>query len=420
MSTTINEDEVRPRRTLRQYLKVVGPGVITGAAGDDPTGIGTYSQAGARYGTSLLWLLLLSTPMMQVVQVTCSKLGIASKKGLSGVLKDHFGIKIAAFAALLVGVANIGTIGADIAGIASAFELLTGKDWQWFVIPITVGIWYFQVFQDYRVIRRVLLGLSLALLAYIIAGFLAKPDWSIVLRDTFIPRPKMDVSFFATAVGMLGTTISPYLYYFQSTQQVEEGTSVKKLDDSVIDTTVGCIFSNLVAYFIIVATSATLHAHGIYSIERPEQAAAALEPIAGPAAKYLFAGGIIGAGLLAIPVLTASTAAMVGEVMGWRVGLSKSAGRARGFYLALTIALLFGVLLTLSGINPMKALFYSQVLTGVVAPVLVFLIFRIASRKEVLGDSVNSWKQQAWGWATFAVMVTSVALFFWTVASGRG
>ena len=413
------DSTTKPKRTLKQYLRVIGPGVITGAAGDDPSGIGTYAQAGARSGTSMLWLLLLSTPMMQVVQVTCAKLGMATGKGISGVLRAHYSLRIAAGAALLAGIANIGTIGADIAGIAAAFGLITGLDWQWFVIPITASIWYFQVFQDYRVIRNVLLALSLALLTYIVAGFLARPDWGGVLRDTFIPRPQMNLGFFATAVGMLGTTISPYMYYFQAAEVVEEGTKVKHLNDTVLDTTVGCIFSNLVAYFIIVATAATLHAHGIHEIDRPEQAAAALEPIAGPAAKYLFAAGIIGAGLLAVPVLATSTAAMIGEVMGWKVGLNRSLDRARGFYLVLSVALLFGLLITLSGINPMKALFYSQILTGIVAPVLIFLIFRLAGRKDVLGESVNSWKQQAWGWATFAIMITSVALFFWTLISKR-
>ena len=401
-------------------MRVIGPGVITGAAGDDPTGIGTYSQAGAQNGTSLLWLMLLATPMMQVVQVTCSKLGIATKMGLSALLKERYGIRIASIAAIMVGIANVGTIGADIAGIAAAIQLMTGVDWRWFVIPITVGIWYFQVFQDYRVIRGVLLLLSMALFSYIIAGFFSRPNWGMVLRDTFIPRPQMNTAFFATAVGMLGTTISPYMYYFQAAQEVEEGKTVKKLDDTVLDTTIGCFFSNLVAYFIIIASAATLHAHGVTDIKNAEQAAAALEPIAGPAAKYLFAAGIIGAGLLAIPVLTASTASMMGEIFGWRVGLNRSATRARGFYLALTIALLSGVAITLSGIDPMKALFYSQILTGMVAPVLIFLIFRLSGSRDVLGDYVNSWKQQAWGWATFVVMVASVALFVWGLVSGRG
>jgi NRAMP (natural resistance-associated macrophage protein)-like metal ion transporter len=384
-SSIKNSQEERPKRNLRQYLRVIGPGVITGAAGDDPTGIATYSNAGARSGTGLLWLILIATPMMQVVQVTCSKIGIATGMGLSAVLKEHYGLRVAAFAACLTCIANIGTIGADIAGIAAAFQLLTGVDWQWFVIPITVGVWYLQVFQDYRVVRKALLALSLALFTYIAAGFLARPNWGQVLRDTFIPHVEMNVAFLAAAVGMLGTTISPYLYYFQAAQEVEEGKTVKNLDDSLLDTTAGCIFSNLVAYFIIVATSATLFAHGIHEVDSAERAAAALEPIAGSAAKYLFAAGIIGAGLLA------------------------------GFYMALTAALAFGLLITLSGVNPMKALFYSQVLTGIVAPVLVYLIFRLAARRDVLGDSVNSWKQQAWGWLTFGVMVTSVALFFWTV-----
>jgi NRAMP (natural resistance-associated macrophage protein)-like metal ion transporter len=407
----------QPRRTLRQYLRVLGPGVITGAAGDDPAGIATYSQTGAQSGTGLLWLMLLSTPMLQVVQVTCAKLGIVTKQGLSGVLKEHYGFRIALFAALLTAVGNIGTIGADISGIAAALELIFHVDWRWFVIPITVAIWYFQVYLDYRVIRRVLLLLALALVAYIVAGFMAKPHWASVLRDTFIPRFEFNMAYIATAVGLLGTTITPFMYYFQAAQVAEESTTVKKLDDTVLDTTVGSIFTNLVSYFIILTTAVTLYPK--MQIETASDAARALKPFAGDAATYLFAAGVIGAGLLAVPVLTASTAAMIGEVAGWRIGMSKSTTRARGFYLMLTISLVIGVIITLSGINPMKALFYTQIGNGIIAPVLIFLIFRLASRKEVLGEYVNSWKQQAWGWATFAVMVAAVVLFFWGVVTGK-
>jgi Mn2+/Fe2+ NRAMP family transporter len=406
------------RRTWRQYLRVLGPGVITGAAGDDPAGIATYSQTGAQSGTGLLWLMLLSTPMLQVVQVTCAKLGIVAKQGLSGVLKEHYGFKVALFAALLTAVGNIGTIGADISGIAAALELIFRVDWRWFVIPITVAIWYFQVYMDYRVIRKVLLLLALALVAYIVAGFMAKPDWGMVLRDTFVPKFQFNMAYIATAVGLLGTTITPFMYYFQAAQVSEEATTVKKLGDTVLDTTVGSIFTNLVSYFIILTTAVTLHAKRI-EIETASDAALALEPFAGSAATYLFAAGLIGAGLLAVPVLTASTAAMIGEVAGWRIGMSKSTTRARGFYLMLTVSLVTGLFITLSGINPMKALFYTQIGNGIIAPVLVFLIFRLASRKEVLGEYVNSWKQQAWGWATFAVMVAAVALFFWGLATGK-
>ncbi|HZP83701.1 MAG TPA: divalent metal cation transporter [Chthonomonadaceae bacterium] len=417
-TTTAARPEAPPRRSLRQWLRVMGPGVITGAAGDDPAGIGTYSQVGAQNGTSLLWLMLLATPMLQVVQVTCAKLGVVSKQGLSGILKEHYGLKVAAIAAALTALANIATIGADIAGIGAAFELLFRVKWQWFVIPVTLAIWYFQVYMDYGVIRKALLLLALTLLTYILAGFMAKPDWGTVLRDTFLPHIEMNLAFFSTAVGLLGTTISPYMYYFQAAQVVEENTPVKKLDDVTVDTTTGMIFTNIVSYFIILATAATLHIHG-KQIETAADAARALEPFAGEAAKYLFAAGMIGAGLLAVPVLAASTAAMIGETAGWRIGLNKSVTRARGFYLALSVALLFGAAITLSGIHPMKALFYSQILSGVVAPALLFLIFRLSRREEVLGERVNTPVQQAWGWLTVAVMALSVALMAWGWITGQ-
>lgn len=411
---------VQPRRrSLAQWLRVLGPGVITGAAGDDPAGIGTYAQVGAQNGTGLLWLLLLSTPMLQVVQVTCAKLGVVSQKGLSGILKEHYSLKVAVFAAVLTALANVCTIAADIAGISAALSLILHVKWQWFVVPVTVGVWYFQVYMDYGVIRRVLLVLALALLAYVVAGFMAHPHWLPVLRDTFLPHVEWNVGFFSTSVGLLGTTISPYMYYFQAAQEVEEHVTVRKLGDVTADTTTGMIFGNLVSYFIILSTAVTLHAHGVKEIDSAAQAARALEPFAGPAAKYLFAAGVVGAGLLAIPVLATSTAAMVGETAGWRVGLSKSTARAPGFYLMLTVSLIFGAIVTLSGINPMKALFYSSVVNGFVAPVLIYLIFRLAGRRDVLGSQVNSWKQQAWGWLTFAVMVAAAGLMVYGWFAGK-
>jgi Mn2+/Fe2+ NRAMP family transporter len=208
------------------------------------------------------------------------------------------------------------------------------------------------------------------------------------------------------------------MYYFQAAQVVEENTPVKKLGDVTVDTTAGMIFTNLVSYFIILATAATLHVHG-KQVETAADAARALEPFAGEAAQYLFAAGMIGAGLLAVPVLAASTAAMIGETAGWRIGMNRSVTRARGFYLALSGALLFGAVITLSGISPMKALFYSQIISGVVAPVLLFLIFRLSRRAEALGERVNTPVQQAWGWLTVAVMALSVALMAWGWITGQ-
>jgi Mn2+/Fe2+ NRAMP family transporter len=396
----------------------MGPGVITGAAGDDPAGIGTYAQVGAQNGTGLLWLMMLSTPMLQVVQVTCSKLGLVAQKGLSGVLKEYYGIRTAGVAAFLTAIANIATIGADIAGIAAGFELIFHAPWQYFVLPVTGAIWYFQVFMDYRRIRTILLLMALSLISYIVAGLMARPNWGVVLRDTFIPHLEFDIGFFATAVGLLGTTISPYMYYFQAAQMVEERTPVRKLDDVVVDTTVGMIFTNVVSYFIILTTSATLFA-ARKPVETAQDAARALEPFAGSAATTIFALGMIGAGLLAVPVLTASTAAMVGETVGWRFGMSRTMPRARGFYLALSFALCVGLVITLSGINPMKALFYSQIINGIVAPVLLTLIFLLARREDVLGQRTNSRAQQTWGWLTVGVMVVAVVLMSWGWITGR-
>lgn len=401
------------RRSLRKWFKAMGPGLITGTAGDDPAGIGTYSQVGAQSGTSLLWLMLLSTPMLQVVQLTCAKFGMVTKKGLGEIIREQYGIKVAVFVALLTCFANIVTIGADIAGISAGLELLTNIKWIWFVIPIAAAIWYAQVYLNYNQIRRVLLVIAASMSAYILAGILAKPDWGQVLHDTFIPKVRFDLGFFTATVGLLGTTISPYMYFFQTASELEERRTVKKLDEATVDVTTGMIYTNLISYFIIIAAAYTLHAKGITDVDTAQKAAAALEPVAGRFAYYLFAGGIIAAGLIAVPVLSASTATMVGEVVGWRVGMTQRPERGRGFYTALGGSLFIGVLILMFGINPVKALFWSQVAAGVVAPVLLFFVFRLASKREVLGDYTNSRWQQAWGWFTVGIMAVSAVLMFY-------
>ncbi len=406
------------RHRLRHWLQVLGPGFITGTANDDPSAIGSFAQVGAQTGMGSLWLLLLATPMVQVTLVTCAKLGMVTRQGLAGLLKAQYGLKIAVLLVFLSALGNIATIGADLAGIAAGCELIAHLKWQWFVAPVTLLLWYVPVYLDYRWIRKIMVGLGATLLAYVLAGILARPDWHRVLHDTFVPHLERGLAFFMLAVGMLGAMFSPYVLFFRPAQEVEEDRRANEITDMTVDTTVGVIFTNLVSYFIILSTAATLHAHG-KRIETAMDAARALEPFAGKAAAYLFAVGLIASGMLAVPVLAASTATMIGEVAGWRVGLSKRLSRARGFYLALSAALFAGLALTLSGIRPMQALLYSQILNGVVAPTLLNFIFRLAQRRDLLGERVNSGKQQAWGWLVVAITTLSVLLMAWAWLSHR-
>lgn len=420
----VSRADTRPRPGWRRWPRVIIPGLIYGAGDDDPAAIGAYAQTGAQSGTSLLWLMLLSTPMLITVQLTCAKLGVVCKAGLSSVLRERYGLRVAILAAALIGVANVATMGADLAGTAAGAQLLLPGDisWKLLVLPIAVAIWYVQVYRSFAFIRGLFTLLASVLTTYILAGLLARPDWALVLRNTFIPDIRLNTAFFTAAVGLLGATISPYMFYFQAAEEVEEGERVTDLQDVKIHTTVGMVFSNLISYFVILATATTLFAHaggrGV-EIDTAAQAADALRPLAGSTARLLFALGLIGAGLLAVPVLAASTATMIAEIAGWQVGMDKTVRQAKGYYFVLSVSLAAGLLITLSGFNPMRALFWSQVLSGTVAPVLVLLIFRLAGRHGILGAEANSRAQQFWGWLTFLVMASSIGLMVYGWLDGR-
>ncbi len=392
-------------------------GLIYGAGDDDPSAIGTYSQIGAKTGISLLWLLLISTPMLASVQMTVAKFGAVTKKGLSTVLREEYNLPIAIFAAALICVANIATLGADIAGTAQGMVLVCPVSWhvswKWLPVPITLIIWALQVFGKYKLIKNILVALSLILISYIIAGIMAHPDWMHVIHDTFLPHIQFSLGYFTAAVGLLGATISPYMFYFQEAEEVEEKAGVKDLKGIKLHTVAGMIFSNLVGYFVILSVSVARAKHGgTLHIDTAADAAAALKPFAGSAAKTVLGLGLIGSGLLAIPVLAAATSTMISELARWRVGMHHKPKRAPQYYTILTITMFAGILVLMLGINPIKALYWSQILSGVVAPVLLFLIFRLSTRKSVLGNYTNAPRLQFWGWFTFVIMVVAVILMF--------
>ncbi len=402
---------------VKRALKVLGPGLITGASDDDPSGIGTYSQAGASLGFSTLWLALVSYPLMAAVQYICAKIGMVSGMGLAGILRRHYSRFVLYPAILALLLANTINAGADIGAIAAAINLLLPIPIVWMIVPISLLILALQVWGSYRLIANTFKWLTLALFAYIGAAFFAHPDLGEVFRGTFIPTFKFDSTFLATLVAILGTTISPYLFFWQASQEVEEeismgrtelwqreGVSDKELKYASWDVNVGMFFSNVVMYFIILATAATLFKAGKTNIQSATDAAQALKPLAGDAAGLLLALGLIGSGLLAVPILTGSAAYAISEMFGWKYGLDEKPGQAKQFYGVIAAATLVGMMINFIGINPIDALFWTAVINGFLAPPLLVIIMLVSNNEEVMGKRVNTKWINLLGWITTAVM----------------
>lgn len=402
---------------FRRILRIAGPGIITGGADNDPSGIVTYSTVGATTGFTQLWLLVLSTPLLLAVQGTAARLGDVTKLGLAELIRTEFGKTVALFAALLVVVANVATIGADLVAMASVLELLTHIKLIFFIVPLMVIMGYITIFQDFKVIEKFMLWLVLVFLTYVVAGFMSHPHWPTVLKETVLPPIKPDISYFAGAVGLLGTTITPYLFFWQTAGEREERRGVERMNETYIDITSGMCISNFIAYFIVVATASTLFVHH-RSIQTAADAAAALRPFAGSFATVLFSVGVLGAGLLAIPVLAVSTGYAVSGTLGWKEGLGRQAYTAPGFYTVIALSLLAGVELAISGFSPIKALFYSQVLNGLIAPVLVSLMVILASRRALMGDYVSTMWERVGGWIAVLVLTAADVALIYSLAAG--
>jgi NRAMP (natural resistance-associated macrophage protein)-like metal ion transporter len=390
----------------RRFLRILGPGLITGASDDDPSGIGTYAMAGASLGVSALWTALVTFPMMAAIQFICAKVGLVTGMGLARVLKNHYprAVLYPVVAALVA--ANTINAGADIGAIAAALSLVTPVAPALWIVPIAIAILSLQVWGSYRLIARTFKWLTLALFAYVGSAFYAKPDLWEVLRGTLIPTLTFDPHFMTNLVAILGTTISPYSFFWQATQEVEERLSVgrRRLRWAGADVVTGMLFSNVVMYFVILATAATLFRAGTTDIQSATQAAEALRPIAGNAAYVLFAVGIIGSGFLAVPILTASSAYAVAEALGARHGLDQRPRRAKLFYGMIIVPTLIGMLMNFLGINPMKALFWTAVINGFLAPPLLVVIMVIANNPRVMGKWTNGTWENAAGWATTVVI----------------
>jgi NRAMP (natural resistance-associated macrophage protein)-like metal ion transporter len=416
------------KNPLKRLGKALGPGLITGASDDDPSGIGTYAQAGAQFGFATLWTTIAMLPMQTAVQYMCAKIGLVTGKGLAGVLREHYHRALYPAVIGLV-IANTLNAGADIGAIAAAINLLVPIWPSVLIVPVGLGIIGLQVFGTYRLIEKVFKWLSLALLAYIGAALFARPDIVKVLLGSLVPTISLDPKYIGILVALLGTTISPYLFFWQASQEVEEQISVGRrllrhrqgatgfeLKYALWDTIAGMVFSEIVAYFIILTTGATLFVAGKHDVASATDAAQALRPLAGDASALLLAIGLIGAGVLAVPVLTGAAAYGVSEAFGWRSGLDRELTRAPQFYLVIIAATLVGMAINWLGINPITALVLSAVLNGLVAAPLLILIMLVSNDRAAMGERTNGRLLNILGWITTIVMsVAGLGLIVTTI-----
>jgi NRAMP (natural resistance-associated macrophage protein)-like metal ion transporter len=413
------------RRWPRRFLSALGPGVITGAADDDPSGIATYSIAGAQLGTSLLWTALLTWPLMAAVQMMCARIGMVRGEGLAAALGKRIPKPFVVAATFSLLLANTVNIAADLSGMADAAEMLTGLNAHVYVVVFGVGITVAIVRLPYRRIASVLKWLALALFAYVITAFRVDVDWGEVAHSALIPSWPRSREAWAMLVALLGTTISPYLFYWQASEEVEEekahgeatkssrrGATASEIVDRRLDVGVGTFFSNLVMFFIILTTAVTLHLHGITKIETSRQAAEALRPFAGAFAATLFTLGILGVGFLAIPTLAGSAAYAFAETFGWKQGLGKKVAGARRFYLIIAVSTAGGIALDFAKISPLKALYWSAIVNGLLAPFLLVGVLLVASSRKLMGRQPSSVLSRAVvGIATILMFGAAIAMF---------
>jgi len=416
-----NRPSVEPRRGIRQLLKELGPGLITGAADDDPSGISTYSVAGASYGYATLWTALLSFPLMAAIQLMCARLGMVTGCGLASVLRTRYPRWILWLACSLVIIANVFNIGADLGGMADGMQIITGIPSYYWTPFFAVLIMVLLFWTTYRTMARVFKWLTMVLFAYVITAFLAHPNWHAVIRATFIPHFEWTKEYLAVLVGILGTTISPYLFFWQAAQEVEEdrdhgkmtvsqrkGSTNEELRVARTDVIAGMLLSNVIMYFLILTTAATVNIHGVKDIQTAKQAAEALRPLAGRGAYWLFTLGLIGTGMLAVPVLAGSCAYAISEASKWRAAsLNLKPRQASKFYAVIGVSILVGLAFDFAKMNAVKMLFWSAILNGLLAPPLVVIVVLLTSDRRVMGNRVNSLTMRALGWICALIMTTA-------------
>jgi NRAMP (natural resistance-associated macrophage protein)-like metal ion transporter len=417
-------------RMARDYWNDLGPGLTTGASDDDPSGIATYSQAGAQHGFGFLWLSLWTFPLMSMVQEMCARIGMVTGRGLAGNIRIHFSRRMLRFATLLLFAANAFNIGADLGAMAKAVQLLRPSfSFGWLVVGFAVLSLLLQVLMPYAKYARYLKWLALVLLSYIVSAILAKINWGEALKNMLVPNLSFNKDSLLLICAILGTTISPYLFFWQTSQEVEEeilegkttlrerrgATAPEQIKKMRVDVWTGMFLSNLVMFFIIAVCGWVLFPHGITNITSAAQAAEALRPFAGDATYYLFAIGIIGTGMLAIPVLAGSSSYAVSESLRWKGSLHSPLKQAHAFYGVIIISMLVGLGLNFIGLDPIKALIYSAAANGIVAPFVLFFIVKLSSNKRVMGHWVNHRSTTLIGWITTFLMAAAGAAAMWSM-----
>lgn len=436
---SLTEPETEAPRTIEankhanpitRALSILGPGLITGASDDDPSGIATYSTVGAGFGYSALWMAPYTYPLMLAVQYICAKIGMVTGRGLAGVIKEHYPPQVLWSALVLLIVANIINAGADIGAIAAGVHLLLPQAKEaWLIVPITVILTASLIFLTYKTIANVFKWLTISLFAYVATAFFCHLDAAVVLKDTFVPNLGHSVGYTQALVAILGTTISPYLFFWQANCEVDEfkdagaksvasrkGATNADLRFVAIDVAVGMFFSNCVMYFIILTTAATLHKNGIAQIQSASQAAQALEPLLGSGAKIFFAAGFIGTGFLAIPVLLGSSSYAIAESLGWPCGFSEKWWKAKRFYGLIAVSATLAMLFNYLKINAMDALYWTAILNGVLAPPLLILVMLISQNKKIMGERTNSPIVNAGGWLATGVMTAAAIAMAMSIA----
>jgi NRAMP (natural resistance-associated macrophage protein)-like metal ion transporter len=415
-----------PRRANkggRDWRRVLGPGLVAGASDDDPSGIATYSQAGAQLGFAISWTMLFSYPLMVAIQEISARIGRTTGRGIAGNIRRHYANWMLQGVVVLVLIANTINIGADIGAMGDAVKELIGGPHLLYVVAIAALCVVLEIFLSYQRYARILRWLTLALFAYFATVAVVHVPWGEAARGFFVPTFSADPAFWTTVVAILGTTISPYLFFWQASQEVEDvradpaakplvrapGQAPREFERIRLDTAIGMALSNLVALAIIITTAATLHAHGVTEIETSAQAASALRPLAGDFAFVIFALGIIGTGLLAVPVLAGSAAYALAEARKWPEGLARKPRKAKAFYATIAVATLLGVLINFSPVSPIKALYWSAVINGVAAVPIMAMMMHMTANKRVMGDFPVADGLRIVGWCATAVMAAAVA-----------
>ncbi len=424
------------KRKFWRFFSLLGPGLVTGAADDDPSGIATYSQTGAQFGYGQLWTALYMLPLMMGVQEACARIGMVTGKGIAAVVKQYYSKKVLYSVVALVVIANTINIGADIGAMAAAARLLIPINFVVLMLVFTAAMLLLEIFTNYKFYARILKWLALALLAYPITAFIVKQPWSTVLKASVVPHIEFSFAFLFIITGVLGTTISPYMFFWEASQEVEEAKekgTIKNGRPTVhmaniramrFDNNTGMIISEITTWCIILVGATVLHQSGVKDINTAADAAKALEPLvhsfpdAGYLSKLIFSVGIIGLGLLAVPVLSGSAAYAVSEAVNWKSGLNLKLNRAQGFYGVIIVATIVGLIINFIGVDPVKALVYAAVLNGVAAVPLLFLIIKISTSDEIMGEYKSGLLSKIILWVTFIAMGAAAVAMFYTVAKG--